>query len=703
MLGDTAVAVHPEDERYKHLIGKKLRLPLMNREIPVIADAAVEREFGTGAVKVTPAHDPNDFEMGRRHSLPEIDVMTEDAHMNANAGPYAGLDRFEARKRVVADLEAQGLLVKVENHAHSIGICDRCKTVVEPRISTQWFCKMRGLADVAVHAVESGNIRIVPENQRKIFLDWMANIRDWCISRQLWWGHRIPIWHCSCGGMTPARDSKVEIVNGHARPASPPEKCEKCGGTSLEQDKDVLDTWFSSGLWPLSTLGWPDDTPDLRKFYPTTLLISGYDILFFWDARMVMMDMHLAPERMKSTAERVPFRTLYLHSLVRDAQGQKMSKMRGNVINPLDWLEKYGTDALRFTLAIKAAPGTDIALSEDAVLSYRAFANKIWNAGRFLFVNLQKFDAGDTALDSLASPEVRNGAPYASAGELPLIDRWMFSRLARVIPQVNEALAEFRFHEAAHAIYHFFWGDFCDWYIEWNKPRLNSSDQEVARAAWRNIFAVYEAALHLLHPFMPFISEEIWQSLPQAAGAKSISLAQFPAPPAKWIDERAEREMAQLQEIIVAARNLRAEMKLDPKKPVAADFASQNGDLRASLERNAAAVKQLTPLSSLTIAAGRMDGAANGNAMSRSTADFDLLIPYSEAFDPQTEIAKLRREVERLEKDISSKERQLGDQTFRSRAPEHIVQGLEKTLAERRVEKQKISERLGQLGATSAR
>jgi valyl-tRNA synthetase len=544
---------------------------------------------------------------------------------------------------------------------------------------------------------------MVPENQRKIFLDWMANIRDWCISRQLWWGHRIPVWHCSCGGMTPARDSKVEIVNGHARPASPPEKCDKCGGTALEQDKDVLDTWFSSGLWPLSTLGWPDDTPDLRKFYPTTLLISGYDILFFWDARMVMMDMHLAPERMKTTAERVPFRTLYLHSLVRDAQGQKMSKMRGNVINPLDWLEKYGTDALRFTLAIKAAPGTDIALSEDAVLSYRAFANKIWNAARFLFVNLQKCDASDTALETLASPDVRNGAPYAAAGELALIDRWIFSRLARVVPQVNEALAEFRFHEAAHAIYHFFWGDFCDWYIEWNKPRLSSSDQGVARAAWRNIFAVYEASLRLLHPFMPFITEEIWHSLPQPAAAKSISLAQFPVPPAKWIDERAEREMVLLQEIIVAARNLRAEMKLDPKKPVAADFASSNSDLLASLERNADAVKRLTPLSSLAIAAGRMDGAANGDGMSRSTADFDLRIPYSETFDPQAEIAKLRKEIERLEKDIASKERQLGDQTFRSRAPEHIVRGLEKTLAERRVEKQKFSERLGQLGAASAR
>src|SRR5579862_1394709 len=390
MLGDTAVAVNPEDERYKHLVGKKLLLPLMNREIPVIADAAVDREFGTGAVKVTPAHDPNDFEMGRRHKLPEIDVMTGDGHMSANAGAYAGLDRFEARKRVVADLESLGLLVKIENHTHAVGVCARCKTVIEPRVSMQWFCKMRTLADAGIEAVEAGHVRIVPETpHRKVFTDWLTNIRDWCISRQLWWGHRIPIWHCPCGGITPARDSQVAIVAGRAVPASPPEKCAKCGGGKLEQEPAVLDTWFSSGLWPLSTLGWPDETPDLRAFYPTTLLISGYDILFFWDARMVMLCLHLAPG--KTPTERIPFRTLYLHSLVRDAQGQKMSKMRGNVVDPLEWMEKHGTDALRFTLAIKAAPGTDIALSEDAVLGYKAFANKIWNAARFVFVNLEKF------------------------------------------------------------------------------------------------------------------------------------------------------------------------------------------------------------------------------------------------------------------------------------------------------------------------
>ena len=400
MLGDTGVAVHPEDERYKHLIGKKVLLPLMNREIPIVADEAVDREFGTGAVKITPAHDPNDFELGRRHKLPEIDVMTEDAHMNAAAGAYAGMDRFDARKRIVEDLKAQGFLERIENHSHAVGICDRCKTVIEPRISTQWFCKMNSMAAKAMEAVESGKISIAPENQRKIFLDWMANIRDWCISRQLWWGHRIPIWHCrDCKEMMPALNSNVEMVEGHARAASPPKKCEKCGGANLEQDHDVLDTWFSSGLWPFSTLGWPDDTDDLRNFYPTQLLISGYDILFFWDARMAMLGLHLTG--------RAPFSELYLHSLVRDEHGQKMSKMRGNVVDPLDWMEKHGTDALRFTLMIKAAPGTDISLSEDGVLGYRAFANKIWNAARFLFVNLEKFEAGGDTLEDLASPASR--------------------------------------------------------------------------------------------------------------------------------------------------------------------------------------------------------------------------------------------------------------------------------------------------------
>ncbi len=703
MLGDTAVAVHPADERYKNLIGKNVRLPLTNREIPIIADEAVDREFGTGAVKVTPAHDPNDFEMGRRHNLPEIDLMTEDARMNTNAGVYAGLDRFEARKRVVADLEGLGLLERVENHTHSVAICDRCKTVVEPRVSTQWFCKMKPLAEVAAAAVENGQISIAPENQRKIFLDWMANIRDWCISRQLWWGHRIPVWHCKdCGEMTPARDSQVAIVDGRALPASPPEKCAKCNGSNLEQDSDVLDTWFSSGLWPLSTLGWPDDTADLRRFYPTSLLISGYDILFFWDARMVMLCTHLASG--KSVAERIPFRQLYLHSLVRDAQGQKMSKMRGNVVNPLDWMEKYGTDALRFTLAIKAAPGTDIALSEDAVLGYRAFANKIWNAARFLFMNLEKYEQSGDSLEELASPQVRAAAPYKTAGQEILIDRWIFSRLARVITAFNEAMEGFRFHEAAHEVYHFFWGDFCDWYIEWTKPRLSSEDREVARAAWRNIFAVFEAALRLLHPLMPFITEELWHQLPQTAGARSIALAQFPSSPVAWVDAPAERAVEAIQELIATTRNLRSELKLDPKRPIDAKFYSSNPDFLALIDQNVDAINQLAPLSSLSRYATRLEASsASADVGVRSTADYDLSIPYVEIFDVKAELlARIQKEFERLEKDIASKERQLGDDTFRSKAPAKIVQGMEAALAERRIEHQKLTERLRQLEAGAA-
>jgi len=698
MLGDTAVAVHPEDERYRHLVGKTVLLPLMNREIPIIADASVDREFGTGAVKVTPAHDPNDFEMGRRHKLPEIDVMTEEGRMNANAGAYAGLDRLEARQRVVADLDAQGLLVKVEDHALSVGVCDRCKTVVEPRISMQWFCKMRPLADAAAAAVEQGLIQIAPDNQRKIFTDWLANIRDWCISRQLWWGHRIPIWHCPCGGLTPARDSQVAIVGGRALPASPPEKCAKCGGGKLEQDADVLDTWFSSGLWPLSALGWPDNTPDLRAFYPTTLLISGYDILFFWDARMVMMCLHLAPG--KTAAERIPFRSLYLHALVRDAQGQKMSKMRGNVVDPLEWMEKYGTDALRFTLAIKAAPGSDIALSEDAVLGYRAFANKIWNAARFIFVNLEKFQsATGMAIEELAAPQVRAAAPYPIGEGVSLADRWIFSRMAETIAKVDDALDNFRFHEAAHDVYHFFWGDFCDWYIEWVKPAMADADRNAAVAAWRNIFGIFEAALRLLHPFMPFLTEELWHRLPQHApekdqSARSIALQPFPRPAPQWSDPGAEHEVKLLQDVIVAARNVRAELKLDPKRRVPADLAPAKLEVREVVEENRAFVLRLATLSDLRFSDAKLE--PNSGPV-RSTPQFDLRIAYGEMVELGAELARLRKEKERLARDLESKQSRLADETFRSRAPAEIVRQLEATFAERKSEFDKLTERLAQL------
>src|SRR5579862_5035202 len=693
MLGDTAVAVHPDDERYQRFIGKTVILPLMNREIPIIADTYVDREFGTGAVKITPAHDPNDFEIGKRHNLPQIDVMTSDGHMSEAAGKYAGVERFAARARIVADLKELGLLEGVKDHMHAVGVCDRCKSIVEPRISTQWFMKMRPLAEPAEKVVRENLIEVVPENQRTILLHWLENIRDWCISRQLWWGHRIPIWHCAdCNEMVPATDSRVEIVEGHARAASVPPKCPKCGGKKLTQDTDVLDTWFSSALWPFSSLGWPDDTEDLRTFYPTSLLISGYDILFFWDARMIMMGLHLTGGA--DLSRRIPFRRLYLHSLVRTAEGAKMSKTKGTGVDPLELTQKFGTDALRYMLASMAAPGTDIILSEDRILGARAFANKIWNAARFLFFNLEKIEAQGVTLEQLAAPEIRAEAPYLTKGEGDLVHRWMFSRLSAVATEANEALEDFRFHEACHIIYQFFWGDFCDWYIEWVKPQLADANREIAIAAWRNIFAAFDAALRLLHPIMPFLTEELWHRLPQPAGAPSIALDKFPEPRAQWTDASAERDMAALQEIIITARNIRAEMKVDQKKKIAADFSSSDPAIRALVQQNLDPLLRLASLSALQISSGRLDAAG---AALRSNAQFDLRIAYGESIDKQTEIARLKKEIERLAKDIESKKARLADETFLSKAPGKIVEELKATLGQRIIEHQKLLDRLAQL------
>ncbi|MGA8025371.1 MAG: valine--tRNA ligase [Candidatus Acidiferrales bacterium] len=699
MLGDTAVAVHPEDERYRHLVGKKVLLPLMNREIPIIADTYVDREFGTGVVKITPAHDPNDFEVGKRHGLAEIDVMTDDAHMNEAAGKYAGLERFVARARVIADLEELGLMDHISEHTHSVGTCDRCKAIVEPRISTQWFMKMKPLAEEARKAVTgefgpAAEIEVVPENQRTILLQWLENIRDWCISRQLWWGHRIPIWHCAdCKEMVPATDSSVSIVDGHARAAGVPTVCPKCGGAKLTQDKDVLDTWFSSALWPFSTLGWPDDTEDLRTFYPTSLLISGYDILFFWDARMIMMGLHLAPGA--TEAQRIPFRRLYLHSLVRTAEGAKMSKTKGTGVDPLQLTQQYGTDALRYMLASMSAPGTDIALAEDRILGARAFANKIWNAARFLFVNLEKAEAAaGFTLEELAAPQVRAGAPYAVKGEGELAHRWIFSRLSAVAGEAGKALDEFRFHEACQTIYQFFWGDFCDWYIEWVKPQLASADREIALTAWRNIFAVLEAALRLLHPVMPFLTEELWHRLPQRAGARSIALEAFPMRREEWMDASADGAMAWIQEIVVAARNIRAGMGIDAKKKSDASYASDDADVIKAVNANLDAILRLAGLSTLTKGAHRVR-----EGIIRVGERFELWITRGEMTreEKQEEITKLKKESERLAKDIESKKTRLADEAFLSKAPAKIVEDLKATLASREIEHQKLVERLKQL------
>jgi valyl-tRNA synthetase len=693
MLGDTAVAVHPDDGRYQKFVGKRVMLPLMNREIPVIADTYVSPEFGTGIVKITPAHDPNDFEVGKRHNLPEIDVMTADGHMGDAAGPYAGLDRFQARKRVVADLEALGLLEKIEDISHAVGICDRCKSEVEPRISTQWFMKMKPLAEPAKEAVLGGLIEIVPENQRTILLNWLDNIRDWCISRQLWWGHRIPIWHCdACKEMVPAIDSRVEVVEGHARAAGIPTKCAACGSAKLTQDADVLDTWFSSSLWPFSTLGWPDDTRDLRVYYPTSLLISGYDILFFWDVRMIMMGLHLTGGA--TPKDRVPFRRLYLHSLVRTAEGAKMSKTKGTGVDPLQLTQEYGTDALRYMLTSMAAPGTDIILSDDRVRSGRNFANKIWNASRFLFLNLEKAEANGLTLEEMAAPEIRAGAPYPVKGEGALAHRWIFSRLATVTTQVNDALQTFRFHEACQTIYQFFWGDFCDWYIEWVKPQLLSTDREVALAAWRNIFAALDNALRLLHPVMPFLTEELWHKLPQPDGARSIALDKFPEPGAGWSDAGADDSMTRLQEIVEITRNIRAEMKIDAKKKVAAEFSARTPMLRHLLEDNLDPVLRLATLSELRVTAEHLDPQG---AVVRSTAAFDLRIALDDAIDKEAEKARLNKKIAELKKDIAAKHARLADESFTSKAPGHIVDALRFTMLDRQLELKKLEDRLRQL------
>ncbi|HEV1996216.1 MAG TPA: class I tRNA ligase family protein, partial [Candidatus Acidoferrum sp.] len=592
----------------------------------------------------------------------------------AAAGAYVGMDRFEARKKIVEDLKALGLLEKITEHTIAIGLCERSKTIVEPRASTQWFCRMKPLAEPAIAAVERGEIQIVPDNRREEYFNWMRNIRDWTLSRQLWWGHRIPAWYCKENRhVTVARET--------------PTKCATCGSTNLDQDPDVLDTWFSSGLWPFSTLGWPENSPDFKRYYPTSLLITGYDILFFWVARMIMMGIHFTGK--------VPFRAVYLHSLVRTGSGEKMSKSKGTGLDPVTLNQQYGTDAMRFCLASMAAPGTDIVLSEDKLTSARNFANKIWNASRFLFVNLDKFEESGTKLEELAAPEVRANAPYAYRGGVPLVDAWMFARLAATVELVNEALANYRFHEAAQGVYQFFWGDFCDWYIEWVKPELQSADRERATAAWKNLFAAFEAALRLLHPFMPFLTEELWHQLPQKADAKSIALDQFPEAHEQWKNAKAMGDVDAIQEVVTALRNIRAELKLDPKKRVAADFSTSDASTGELVQANRGAIERFAVLSELRIVARQQFEAESGAV--RSTATFDVRIAYSDTVDVAAEKTRLNKEIEGLQNAIASKERQLGDEMFRSRAPEKIIKGLEATLAEQRIEVQKLQDRLAQL------
>jgi len=696
MLGDTAIAVNAKDERYTHLHGKKVLLPLMNREIPIITDELAQPEFGTGAVKVTPAHDPNDFQAGLRHNLPQINVMDSRARMNENAGAYAGLDRFEARKRVLHDLHEQGFLVGEKDYALAIGKCDRCGTVIEPRLSEQWFIKIKPMADRAREAVESGEITIVPDNYRQIYINWMNNIHDWCVSRQLWWGHRIPAWTCQgCNEVIVAREA--------------PTKCKKCGGGQLEQVPDVLDTWFSSGLLPFTTLGWPEKTRDQAVFYPTTLLITAYEILFFWVARMIMFGCHFMQGHEQDAAikkasgwadkknDSVPFRNVYIHALVRDAERQKMSKTKGNVIDPLEIINRFGTDATRFTLAAMAAPGTDIAFNENRTEGYRAFANKIWNAARFMFMNVDKIKPG---LRPGGGRGVRLSTGVSGFDASALEDRWILSRFNRVAANVNEALETYRFHEAANSIYDFFWGEFCDWYLELIKPRLNfeeGGEKNTAKIACTNLVNLFDASLRLLHPVMPFITEEIWQAMYDGQAAqKSIALAAFPQADQAQFDLAAETEMAILQDLIVSVRNLRAEVKVEPKVKVPAEVFAHEPEIRAMIEQNRGAVERLATVERIKFVEGSLARLAGA----RSTARFDVHVVYERKIDVGAECERLKKELDRLEKGVSSGQRQLSNEQFLAKAPQNVVVNLRKQQQELAVLKEKTESKLKELGCS---
>jgi valyl-tRNA synthetase len=683
MLGDTAVAVNASDERYTKFHGKTVRLPLMNRDIPIILDELADPTFGTGVVKVTPAHDANDFAAGQRHNLPQIDVMDETGKMNQNAGAYASLDRFAARKRILADLETQGLLAKTEPYALALGRCQRCHTVVEPRLSTQWFVKVAPLAEAALRAVEDGHTHFTPDNYTKIYLDWLRNIHDWCISRQLWWGHRIPAWYCgSCGEATVAMED--------------PARCHKCQSTSLTQDPDVLDTWFSSALWPFSTLGWPERTPDLEKFYPTSLMITGFDILFFWVARMMMMGLEFMRD--------VPFRDVYIHQLVRDAEKQKMSKTKGNVIDPLEVTEQYGTDAVRFTLAIMSPPGTDIVLSRDRMEGYRAFANKIWNAARFVFLSLEK--AGAPAW--VPSADGRFAPVPGADGQIPLEDRWIFSRLSRLAAEMAKAWEDYRYDRAADLIYHFFWHEFCDWYLELKKLSFDAVPQNAAAMppAFENLCRAFDVALRLLHPMMPFITEELWQRL--AARGSSIALAPFPQHDRALLYEAAEREMALLQEVIVNIRNMRAGLNVEANRkiPVELHIESENGSdiggrFVPAIERLANLSKViLVPESHATAGLGldlSVVGGTGGTAI-RSQPGFSLKIELPGAVDILAEGARLQKEQKKLEQELTVLGRQLDNEQFLAKAPPQVVANLRARREEVTTQLTKVQETLRKLG-----
>ncbi|MDY6826192.1 MAG: valine--tRNA ligase [Bacillota bacterium] len=668
MLGDTAVAVHPDDDRYKGLVGRKVVLPLLNREMPIIADDYVDPEFGSGAVKVTPGHDPNDLVIGQRHSLEVIKIIDEEARMTEAAGLYKGLDRFECRKRVVADLEKLGLIEKIEDYEHSIGRCQRCHTIVEPLISRQWFVRMKPLAKPALEALNEGKTVFIPPRFTRIYENWVENIRDWCISRQLWWGHRIPAWYCSCG----------EVIVDYEEP----QRCPSCGGSSLEQDPDVLDTWFSSGLWPFSTLGWPDQTPDLKHFFPTSVLVTAYDIIFFWVARMMFMSLEFMQE--------VPFHTVYITGLVRDAQGRKMSKSLGNGIDPLEVIEEYGADTLRFTLITGQAPGNDQRFRQESVEAARNFANKIWNASRFVLMNL--FDEGESG--SFIQPF----DPAVPPEGLKRADRWVLHRYNETVQRVSELLENYELGEAAHLIYEYLWNDFCDWYVELSKHYLyskkDSREAQDNRKLTRSLLVyLLDGVMRLLHPFMPFISEEIWQQLP-GRREEALVIGAWPEVSSEMHFPQDNEEMELFQELVRAIRNLRNQIQIPPGRKTRV-IVRASGKTAACFREESHHLNRLAFTDLLVI---DVDAAKPKQALTAIIGEgIEVYLPLEGIIDLEAETARLEKELEQLKKEIERTEKKLNNPHFIKKAPPQVVQKEKDRRGEQETRFLKLQQRLQEL------
>ncbi len=650
MLGDTAVAVNPDDKRYQKLIGKKVILPILEREIPIIADEYVDMKFGTGALKITPAHDPNDFEIGNTHKLEIIKVIDNDGTMNEQAGPYKGLDRFRCRERILKDLKKNDLVNKIESYTHQIGHCYRCKTVVEPFISKQWFVKVKPLAERAMEAVEKGETVIIPKNWEKTYFEWMRNIRDWCISRQIWWGHQIPAWICEdCGKLTVVRED--------------PDQCAYCQSKNINQEEDVLDTWFSSALWPFSTAGWPDSTKELSLFYPTSVLVTAFDILFFWVARMMMMGIKFMGK--------VPFKEVYIHAIVRDLEGKKMSKSKGNVIDPLTVMDQHGTDAFRFTLAALSTQGRDIRLSEERIKGYRNFANKIWNASRFVLMNLEDY----------SPPQTDSQKTFSS-----LADRWILSRLHRLTGEVKEAFREYKFNDVANLIYKFIWHEFCDWYLELAKPALNQKDDKESRCATQHTMAeVLTASLQLLHPIMPFITEEIWQKLPLAQ--ESIMISPYPELSPEKIDEDAEAKMSLIIEVVNSIRTIRWEMNIPPSQMVEVVLLCKNPKSLDILHNYSLYIESLGKADHITISdkIKKPESAAAGVAQ-----DVEIFLPLKGLIDFAEEERRLEKEIDKISRDLTKVNKKLSNEDFLAKAPEDIIEKEKLKASELKAKQEKL-------------